>query len=108
MNTGKAVGWSHVKHVLGLMSQGRFAEGLAALKRVPLTTYGVPGQSDLQGIIDGGRFLAIEVKRPGEKQTEDQIAWGSMVNKRGGLYIVATSVDDAINQLRLHGVVRAV
>ena len=78
------------------------------LKRAPLTTYGTPGQADIQGIVSGGRFLAIEVKRPGASPTKEQEGWGAMVTRMGGLYIVTTSAQDAINQLRLHGVIRAI
>ena len=55
-----------------------------------------PGSSDLIGMMPGGRFLAIEVKRPGEAQTEDQLKFEAAVCECGGLYILATSVEEAV------------
>lgn len=60
-------------------------------------TFGLcPGSSDLVGMMPGGRFLAIEVKRPGEKQTEEQLTFERVVRECGGLYILATSVEEAV------------
>lgn len=46
-----------------------------------------------------GRFVAIEVKRPGEKPTIDQVAFLQGVQRSGGLAFVASSVDDVENYL---------
>ena len=78
------------------------------IRRAPLVKYGTPGQADLQGIVKGGRFLAIEVKRKGEKPDDDQIKWGRMVTSMGGLYIVAHSTDEVRHALVLNGVINAV
>jgi hypothetical protein len=48
-----------------------------------------------------GRFLAIEVKRPGGKLTLDQTAFLEAVRQNGGIAIVATSVDDVMEGLGL-------
>lgn len=45
------------------------------------------------------RFLAIEVKRPGEKPTPDQAAFLEAVQAAGGIGIVATCVDDVASAL---------
>lgn len=37
--------------------------------------FAAPGQSDLWGILPDGRHLEIEVKRPGNKPTDLQLAW---------------------------------
>lgn len=58
------------------------------------------GISDILGILPGGRFLAIEVKRPGEKPTPQQEAFLEAVNQSGGLGIVATSIDDVEKLIR--------
>jgi len=63
--------------------------------------FGVPGQSDLLGIGPGGRFLAIEVKRPGEKLNPNQESYRDMVRSRGGVYIVAHSWEEAIREAEL-------
>ena len=52
-----------------------------------------------QSLLDGtrstfGRFLAIEVKRPGQQPTQAQAAFLASVQMAGGLAFVATSVDD--------------
>lgn len=61
------------------------------------------GCSDVIGIIPGGWFLAIEVKRPGNKPTPLQQAWLDEVREAGGLALVAVSVDDLRTQLRKAG-----
>lgn len=59
---------------------------------------GVDGISDIIGIYKG-RFLAIEVKRIGNKPTDDQRAFLERVDKEGGIAIVAYSVDDVVSAL---------
>lgn len=39
------------------------------------------------------QFIAIEVKKPGERPRENQIAYLNMVNKRGGVGIWVDNVD---------------
>lgn len=53
------------------------------------------GSSDLVGICDG-RFFALEVKRPGEKPTEDQRKWMNVVRMHGGFATVVTSAEEAL------------
>lgn len=43
------------------------------------------GVSDIIGQLRDGRFFALEVKRPGEKPTEEQAVFLSMVNDAGGV-----------------------
>lgn len=70
--------------------------------------YGVgnPGGSDLIGLrtvtitpqMVGqciGQFVALEIKRPGQRPTEQQEQFMAMVRDRGGLAGVATSVEQA-------------
>ncbi len=54
----------------------------------------MPGVSDILGVLPDGRFLAIEVKRPGQKPTTSQAAFIDAVNRLGGLAFVAHSVGD--------------
>jgi hypothetical protein len=49
------------------------------------------GSADIIGIYKG-RFLSIEVKRPGKKLRKEQQLWMDMINKNGGIAIVC---DDA-------------
>lgn len=54
------------------------------------------GSSDLVGILaPGGRFLALEVKRPGKEATEEQALFLALVRRRGGFAAVVCSVEEA-------------
>lgn len=57
------------------------------------------GSSDLIGWTNDGKFLAIEVKRPGKKPTAQQKLFIDTVNSYGGIGIVATSVESAVSQM---------
>lgn len=54
----------------------------------------VPGCADLIGIGPGGLFLAIETKGAGDRMRESQENFRAMVERLGGLYIVARCVED--------------
>lgn len=62
--------------------------------------FGIEGQSDILGVIPGtGRFLAVETKAPGGRLSDDQVAFLEMVNRAGGLGIVARSAEELAEQL---------
>lgn len=76
-----------------------------------VVTYGLAvGSADLIGIVqvrpgepalpDVGRFLALEVKRPGKKATDDQMRWLKVVADMGAVAAVVTSVDEALAVVR--------
>jgi hypothetical protein len=44
-----------------------------------------------------GRFVALEVKRPGEKPTADQVLWQAKVRDMGGFAAVVTTVEEALD-----------
>ena len=56
--------------------------------------YGNPGAPDIIGILPGGRFLAVEVKTATGRQRPEQQAWQRACEARGGLYVLARSVED--------------
>lgn len=56
------------------------------------------GVADIIGIYMG-KFLAIEVKRPGGKTTEHQKAFLEQIKISGGIAFVAHSVDEVIEKL---------
>ena len=58
--------------------------------------FGIKGAADLTGITPDGRRLEIEVKRPGNKPTAAQIAYGQMILEYGGVYILAHSLEEAL------------
>jgi len=63
--------------------------------------YGVAeGGSDLLGIAPGGLFLAVEVKRPKNKRTQDnQRRFLELVLQLGGVACVCRSKEQAENQI---------
>ena len=65
--------------------------------------FGVPGQADLTGILPGGRRLEIEVKSPTGRQTPDQQAFQTMLERFGGLYVLARSVNDVRRAINAAG-----
>jgi hypothetical protein len=65
--------------------------------------YGVPGAADITGILPDGRRLEVEVKSPTGTQSDAQRAFGAMITKHQGVYILARSVDDVIEGLREAG-----
>jgi len=52
------------------------------------------GTPDLIGFLDDGRFLAVEVKVPGEQPTPEQIEFLRQLNDAGGVGLVATSSEE--------------
>jgi hypothetical protein len=65
-------------------------------------TYGLAvGSADLIGLVEGGRFVSLEVKTPSGVQSPEQIAWGRMVERLGGIHAVVRSIDDARSALGL-------
>lgn len=60
---------------------------------------GNPGGADLIGLwrMPSGvaRFVALEIKTPIGRQSEEQKRFQQLVEKRGGVYAVLRSVDDA-------------
>ena len=59
------------------------------------------GVSDIIGCIPKtGRFLAIEVKRPGGKPTPEQQQFIDTINQAGGLAFVARNVEEVEQALR--------
>ena len=67
--------------------------------------FGLVGSADVLGVaMPSGRFIAIEVKQPGARLTPSQKAFGEMVRAHGAVYVLAHSVDEAIDGLRAHGI----
>jgi len=64
-------------------------------KYIPLAA-GEKGISDIIGCTLEGKFLAIEVKMPGKKPTEDQLLFLASVQAHNGISLVAWSLDDVI------------
>ena len=63
--------------------------------------YGLfPGSADLVGILaPWGRLFCLEVKRPGQRPTPEQLAWGAIVRRLGGFWATVSSVSQARDAL---------
>lgn len=62
---------------------------------------GIKGMADISGIAGpGGRRLEIEVKAGRDRLRPEQASWGQMIERHGGIFIVARGVDQAIGELR--------
>ena len=57
------------------------------------------GTPDLLGVMSPGRAFAIEVKTEKGKQRTAQVAWQNAWEKRGGIYILARSIEDVYRGL---------
>lgn len=62
--------------------------------------YGDKGVADIIGCAPNGRFIAVEVKRPGGVISDDQQVFLDGISKNGGVALVAFSLDDVVQALR--------
>lgn len=93
---------SEIHRVIGSRADVRLWRRNIGAARDPRTyrliRFGFPGQADLSGIWrrpDGaGIRLEIEVKGPRGRLTDKQRQFGEMIDRLGGVYIVARSVED--------------
>lgn len=59
----------------------------------------MPGCSDIIGVSPAGRFIAVEVKRPGNKPTDKQVSFLAAVADHGGIALWVTSADGLLRLL---------
>lgn len=78
------------------------AEGVTC-EVTTVTAYGKRGVADIVGCTSTGQFIAVEVKRPGGRLTVLQRQYLKEKRDHGGIAIMATSVDDLIDQLMILG-----
>lgn len=60
------------------------------------------GKADIEGQLPDGRYFALEVKRPGEKPTPEQVEFLATVRRNNGLAAVIVDYDEA--RIALFGV----
>lgn len=52
---------------------------------LPLMEPASKGMADLHGMLAGGKYFALEVKKPGEKTSPEQVAFLESVRAAGGI-----------------------
>lgn len=62
------------------------------------------GVSDILGIWNDGRMLAIEVKTPKGRTTDEQLEFLETIQRKGGIAIIARSLESLIIALTMSGV----
>lgn len=67
--------------------------------KVAAFRYSEKGISDIIACSPQGTFVAIEVKRPGGKPTDEQIQFIKQIILNGGIAFVAHSIDETIQRL---------
>lgn len=93
--TQKAIiAWLTIKRVF----HWRNNTGATKTERGGFLRYGFPGSPDIICVIRG-QFVGIEVKAKGEKQNENQVNFQKALEKAGGVYILAYSLDDVIKKV---------
>jgi len=61
---------------------------------------GITGQADISGILaPSGRRVEIECKTPRGRQSQAQKRWQEMIERHGGIYVLARSTDDVARAL---------
>lgn len=93
-DTGGYVPWGKVRAAIARIAQApsRWRQVLATLHP---TRVGVVGGADTQGCLRG-RWIGVEWKRPGEKQRDSQVLFERQIRKAGGVYVVATTAEGAV------------
>ena len=64
--------------------------------RVAAFRYSEKGISDIIACSPKGTFVAIEIKRPGKKPTQEQLDFIAQVSTNSGIAFVAHSLDDVL------------
>lgn len=84
-------------HLIKRNNSGRILiKGKSGFRSINL---GESGWPDIIGCDKKGRFIGIEVKKPGNKPTREQLEIINEINNRPpGLAFVAYSLDDVINK----------
>ena len=58
-----------------------------------------PGAADLCGLMADGRMLQVECKSPTGRVRPEQTKWREIIEKYRGIYILARSAEEAVEQL---------
>jgi hypothetical protein len=74
-----------------------------ALSNGAVIKFGIIGGGDLSGLLKDGRRIEIEVKTLHGRQSLQQRQFQKMIETFNGVYIVARSAEDAVEQLKKQG-----
>ena len=69
--------------------------GTVATRDGRYIAYGLKGSADILGFLPGGFFLAIECKTGNGQLDPRQLAFRRTVERHGGCYVIARSVEQA-------------
>lgn len=72
----------------------------AAFRGEAFIRYGILGGGDISGVIVGGQRLEVECKTGKGVLRKSQIAFGNMITKMGGLYIVARQIEPVVARVK--------
>ena len=78
----------------GVFCWKQFGGGYFDQRRQRYIPTGVRGVPDILGILPGGVFLGCEVKRPGQKPTDDQLAFLRAITDAGGIGTWVTGIEE--------------
>lgn len=79
-------------------------KGILAIKHNNIGIYARAGVPDILCCSNGGKFIGIEVKRPGQKPKPIQKAFLDTINSLGGIAFSAVSVEEVESNLKERGV----
>ena len=80
--------------------------GILAIKHNNIGIYARAGVPDILCCSNQGKFIGIEVKRPGEKPKPIQQAFLDAINKLNGVAFYATSVEEVKQNLINKGILK--
>lgn len=80
--------------------------GFLAIKHNNMGIYARAGVPDILACSNQGKFIGIEVKRPGEKPKPIQQAFLDAINNLNGVAFYAVSVEEVKNKLIERGILK--
>lgn len=93
------VAWAHRFNTGAAVGEGTDHRGRATRHYI---RFAFKGCADILGQLRTGEFLAIEVKRPGEKLRPEQAEFLEQVKAAGGLAVCARCIEDIKTAITQH------
>lgn len=101
-NTGLGYPSAVIHQAVALLRLGRALDAVALLNSARPVCFGQPGEPDIDGfipILGMGVRLGVEVKAGRDRQRETQLVCERVYGAGGCIYILAHSVDEAIEKI---------